>query len=266
MNSRLPQIRLEFDSADAMQAEYQRNLRAGGAFCPGAEGYPERSACLLVLAHTATGAALELPAEVVFVRTDEPGKGVGVHIQDFGPAVQQKLLAFIESLATPPAPPEQLQPVDVEQEAPAAALAAETPAQKLAATALHERLRGLSTAAQLKLAREGNITERVALERIFGKAVWEAILQNQRVSPPEVARISRMGTASIAILETIVGNSAWLASGEVRRALLSNPRLAEEGVMRVLRAMPKPELQQVSNQTSYQPRVRKAAKTILGRG
>jgi len=266
MNSRLPQIRLEFDSPDAMQAEYQRNLRAGGAFCPGVHGYAERSACLLVLVYTATGSALELPAEVVFVRAEDPGKGIGVHIQDFGPAVQQKLLSFIESLVTPPAAAEPSQLLTAEPQEAGAAETHQTATQKLAATALHERLRGLSAAAQMKLAREGNITERVALERIFGKAVWEAILQNQRVSPPEVARIARMGTASIAILETIVGNAAWLASGEVRRALLSNPRLGDDGIMRVLRAMPKPEVQQVSNQTFYQPRIRKAAKTVLGKG
>jgi hypothetical protein len=105
----------------------------------------------------------------------------------------------------------------------------------------------------------------VALERIFGKSVWEPILQNQRVTPPEVARIARMGNAPIPVLDLITGNPAWLAAGEVRRALLSNPRLSDDGLTKVLRSTPKHELQLVAMQTYYPPRVRKLARALLNR-
>jgi hypothetical protein len=260
-------IRLTFESEASMRKEYDRNLKAGGAFCPGVAGFEERVACVLQLVHPVTGVALDLPAEVVFVKADDPGKGIGVHIQDFGPSVQDKLRAFMQTATAAPClsqPPANTEP-DPEQPTADQDTADQSPAQRVAVAALHDRLRGMPVVAQLKLAREGGLTERVALERIYGKSVWDALLQNQRISPPEVARIARMGTATAAILETIAANGAWLASGEVRRALLTNPRLPEDGVLRALRAMPKHELNQVCNQTHYQPRVRRVAKMLSGK-
>ena len=90
---------------------------------------------------------------------------------------------------------------------------------------VHQRVRGLSAAEQMRCAREGEISERTALERGYGKAVWEALLENPRISVPEVARIARKGNVPRPLLEKIVGNAAWLGSSEVRRALLSNSRL-----------------------------------------
>lgn len=258
MNTPLPSIRLAFDSEEGMQAEYQKNLRAGGAFCPGVSGCADRTRCVLVLVHP-NGTTLELAAEIVFVNPHEPGMGVGVQLLDFGPSTQEKLRLFMQQ---PPGAEPDPTSAQGDQE-PTAESAAESPSQALAVSALHDRLRNLPVAAQVKLAREGNLSERVALERIFGKSIWEPLLKNPRVTSPEVARIARMGTAPNAVLETISGNAAWLASGEVRRALLSNPRLTDDGMMKVLRATPKPELQQISNQTYYQSRVRKAAKALF---
>ena len=270
MRPPLPPIRLAFDSVDTMRAEFQRNLRAGGAFCPGVSGFTERTACMLVLVHPVSKDVLELNAEVVFVKPEDPGKGVGLHLADFGPAIQEKLQAFMQvGLSAPPPahdsacdPQPQPQPQPQTSDDPAEG----SPAHKLAVSALHDRLRGMSLAAQIKLAREGGMTERVALERLLGKSVWEALLQNQRVTPPEVSRIARMGTASVGIIDTISSNAAWLQSSEVRRALLSNPRLSEDGVTRVLRHMSKPELRLMCNQAIYPPRIRKLAKTLCGIG
>src|SRR6185503_12108336 len=42
---------------------------------------------------------------------------------------------------------------------------------------VHERLRGLNLAAQLKLATSGELHERIVLERLYGKNVWETLLR-----------------------------------------------------------------------------------------
>lgn len=246
MTASVPHIVLKFDSIESLQKEFQRNLRTGGAFSPGTSGLAERTSCVLVLTHPESGQRLELPAEVVYVKAEDPGKGVGVHIQDFGPAVVERLREFC-SPTHPEATPAQQQEEGF----------------KPASAAITDRLRGLSLAEQLKVAREGALPQRVALERIYGKSVWEALLQNPRVSPPEVARIARMGMAPLNVLEFICGNAAWLAAGEVRRALLSNPRLGDDGMMRVLRAMPRHELSSIVSQTVYHQKVRKAAKALL---
>ena len=152
------------------------------------------------------------------------------------------------------------------------AFAAERAAPKSAAVAtpqrgqnVHERVRSLTLPEAQKLARTGNYAERLALERAYGKAVWETLIQNPRLTHPEVARIARMGTLPGAQVEAIATNPSWLTSPEVRRALLGNPRLTGPLIEKVLRALPKHELQQVPKQTTYSTQVRNVARRMLAR-
>ena len=128
-----------------------------------------------------------------------------------------------------------------------------------------ERLRGLSTTEQLRVAREGTQTERVVLERIYGKAVWDALLHNAHLTVPEVARLARMGTMPRPLLELIVASPAWLQAPQVRRALLGNPRLAPDMVQKVLALLPREELKLVPQNTAYPAPVRMAAKAMVKR-
>jgi hypothetical protein len=128
---------------------------------------------------------------------------------------------------------------------------------------VHERLRGLTLAAQMKMASSGELHERIVLERLYGKNVWETLLRNPRLSPPEVSKIARYGTLPRVLLEIIVGNNAWLQVPEVRRALLANPRLATDQIMKVLRLMPKHELKLAAAQSVYPHQVRNVAKILL---
>lgn len=128
---------------------------------------------------------------------------------------------------------------------------------------MHERLRGLTLVAQLKLAVNGELHERVMLERLYGKNVWETLLHNPRLTPPEVSRIARYGSLPRVLLEIIVGNNAWLQVPEVRRALLSNPRLGTDQIVKVLRLTPKHELKLAAIQTAYPATVRQVAKMML---
>ena len=63
----------------------------------------------------------------------------------------------------------------------------------------------------------------------------------------------------------IAANKAWLAVGEVQRALLSNPRSSTVVVQKVLRMMSRADLLLVPHQTAYPVTVRQAAKAKLGR-
>ena len=128
---------------------------------------------------------------------------------------------------------------------------------------VHVRVRNLSMAEQLKLAHQGEQQERILLERLYGKSVWEALLRNPRITAPEVARIGRMGALPKPLLEIIVGNSGWLQIPEIRRALLGNPRLAPEMIVRVLRLLPKHELKIVPGQLAYPAAVRDVARRML---
>ena len=72
-----------------------------------------------------------------------------------------------------------------------------------------------------------------------------------------------MGTLPRTMVEIIVNNGAWLQMPEVRRALLGNPRLSTDQILRILRLLPKPELKVVSTQTVYPYAVRDAAKRLI---
>ncbi len=128
---------------------------------------------------------------------------------------------------------------------------------------VNERLRGLTLAEQVRKANSGDPSERITLERMYGKNVWEALLRNPRLTSPEVARIARMGALPRPMIEMIVNNGGWLQIPEVRRALLANTRLTVDQIARVLRLLPKHELKLAAAQTAYPHAVRDAAKRLV---
>jgi len=127
----------------------------------------------------------------------------------------------------------------------------------------HERLRKLNVTQQHKLARSGELNDRVLLERIYGKGVWDGLLQNPKLTLPEVARIARKGSVPRPLIEQIVENNAWIQSPLVRRALLSNPRVSGEGILKLLRITPRHELKVIFKTTTYSTQVREAARKVL---
>lgn len=216
------------DEAD-LRHVYERELVQGGYFLRGAEALNERGRCSLVLIHPA-GRRLELEAEAVW-RSEQ---GVGLQLCGFDEELKQRLHDFVDDVG----------PVEREE---------------------HEanpylRLRSLSLAEQHRLARRGEIQDRVALERIYGKSVWEPLLSNPRLSIAEVARIARKRNLPLPLISTIVANESWLTSPEVRRALLSNPRLRGRALQRVISVMPKSELKLLEQQTGYPAHVRAEAR------
>ena len=180
---------------------------------------------------------LRMTARVVFA---DPERGCGLELVGYGPELREQLAAL-----------------DQEPEEP------DEERRKLALNH-HERLRGLTLAEQVKKAQQSvDPSERMTLERMYGKTVWEALLRNPRLTAPEVVRIARMGMLPRTQLEVIVGNGTWLQVPEVRRALLSNPKLSPDHITRILRLVPKQELKLAAAQTAYPHPVRDAAKRML---
>jgi hypothetical protein len=286
------ELRLVIDlpTADDVAREWRAHLSCGGAFVAGARVDANES-CVLVL--VGPRGSLELAARTVWTGDG----GVGVQLDGWDGALKERLERWVEDAqqaprpsipvlptvrfgASTPAPVEELAPLDLgdptideaeteaEDEAETEAeTEAEAEDEELArdpvARNVFERLRNLSVVEQLKIARAGEVHERMALERLYGKTVWDALLRNPRITHPEIARIARMGSLPRPLLELIVGNTAWLRSPEVRRALLANLRLTPDMITRVLRFLPKHELRLVPQQTAYPNPVRDAARRIL---
>lgn len=243
------------------------DLAAGGVFVPVPEcGLTLNDECELVV--RGVSGEIALPARVVYI---DPAKGAGLELLGFGPTIKERIVA----LATAPVP----MPEPAAEADPKAAGDddddndnddnndddkdddAKDPAMR-ATTAL-DKLRGLSLPQQVRKAASSNPATRMALERIYGKAVWEALLRNPRLTAPEVSKLARMGTMPRVLLEHIVNNGAWLQIPEVRRALLTNPRLGTDQILRVLRLMPKHELKVASTSATYTFAVRDAAKRMI---
>ncbi|MBA3458849.1 MAG: hypothetical protein H0T46_02730 [Deltaproteobacteria bacterium] len=240
----------------ADNAQFAVDLAAGGIFVPGC-ALTLNDECDLVV--RGPNGELEITARVVYV---DPAKGAGLELVGFGPAVKERIatLALEPTLDMEPDPETSVHEVATE-DADIADDDDGKPAPKQGT--LQDQLRGLSLAQQVRTANSANPATRMALERMYGKAVWEALLRNPRLTAPEVARLARMGTLPRVQIETIVNNGAWLQLPEVRRALLSNPRLGTDQILRVLRLMPKHELKVASTATAYPFAVRDQAKKLL---
>ena len=259
------ELTLSLADAGALRELFDEQLVLRRVFVPGACGAAALTACELILEQG--GRTHRLAAEVVFVKEQEPGRGVGLQLAPLDSDAMAALRGFVE-LAPCDGDGPSSEPVPVSTEA---AAEADPPADDGGAEPsgparnLQERLRSLSSVEQQKIAAGGVLAERVALERMYGPNVWETLLRNPRLTIPEVARIGRKGTLPRPLVETIAANATWLATGEVQRALLSNPRSSQAVVTRILQMLPRSDLQLVPQQTAYPPIVRQAAKRMLGR-
>jgi hypothetical protein len=281
------ELDLSFMDEQALRGLLRDQVLRRRAFVEGVRGVEPPTPCVLrcVLA----GSTVKIQGEIVFVRDANPGAGVGVQLAPLPVATIAVIESFLLSVAPepematrellalnlplplmpePPARPERerapLRPAEVQAsedaEQPEPPMPSEPEAQ-----ALHVRMRSLTSVEQRRVAQSGNLAERVMLERMYGPNVWEPLLASGRLSPPEVATIARKGTLPRPLLDAIASNAGWLASGEVQRALLANPRSSPMVIAKVLRMLPKHELARVPMQTAYPASVRQAAKEMIKR-
>lgn len=263
-----PRVEIDLAAAGNLAAQIS-TWNAGGVFAP---GVALESMCECDVALVGYGETLVLAGRVIMVTA----AGVGIEfvgydattktaLRNFGNLVQAAAQAATSAgvNTTPDASTASSDVGDISD----TSLDDENPSSRDGTGAgpkpAHERLRNLPMAEQMKFALKGELAERILLERIYGKTVWEPLLRNPRITPPEVARISRMGTLPRPLLETICNNGTWLQVPEVRRALLSNPRLGVDMIPRILRLMPKHELKLVPTQTVYAMAVRDQARRML---
>jgi len=267
------ELRLHYARIEDLREDHQQNLRKGRAFVLAATGPAERQPCRLALVHP-SGAVLVLEAEVVWVKREAPGAGVGVQVRDWNDAAREALRLFVETaaaaplVATPapqaePAPPAEPPGEDAEPTVDDAEPRSERRRPEDAAPRnLYERIRGLSLRERETMARQGTLPERIALERTFGSVVWEGLLQNPLLTPPEVAKIAKNGSLPRPVVAVVVQNAGWLKNPEVQRALLGNPRVSGADLDRVLRLMTRADLDRVASLTAYRSEVRQAAKKL----
>lgn len=271
-----PALRLVLEDHHAVVREYDANLRYGRALVPTLASAERGAPALLVVTRAHDGAELELDAVISVVIEEGPMRGTALSIDLGDPETRLRLERFVTMAtvahAVPASAPEELPTLDfapsVEPLVPSddhedVHETDETPEERANVDPKIVRIRKLTMAERIRLARDGQLEDRVMLERVYSKLVWEELLRNPGVSVPEVARIATKGTAPRHLLELIVDNQAWSRQSIVRRALLANPRVGNDSVMKLLRVTPKPELKMIAQGTSYPLSVRGIAKKLL---
>lgn len=254
---------LAYPTAAAFVADHGAVLAKGRAFIAGASAIPDREECELALVVPGVTTPFVVRGEAVWSGPN----GVGFALQ-LDATTKRDLAAFAASMAeivvtdaTDAASVEV--PPDVESSSAVESSDDEPASDSPRAKNLHERIRALNNQQREDVARRGSLPERIALERAFGASVWEGLLQNPQLSVAEVARIAKNGTIPKPLVSFIVGNSAWLASAEVQRALLSNPRCSGGQLDRVLMSMRRIDLQRLTQACPYRSEVRAAATKMV---
>lgn len=292
-------LRFELEDADAVAREYASNLRHGRMLVPQlVDAEPLSEACV-ELVRASDGACLRLDVRILMLLPDGPARGTAVEIVPSS-GLMERLERFAnggagdgETVAAPSVAPAALDPAPLAlDEAAALPLLEDLPSLDdpangeppppisvfpSAGTNVDEagdrdegstdpkivRIRKLGATERSRLARTGHLEDRVLLERVFAKDVWEDLLRNPQLTVPEVARIAAKGTVPRILLESIVENPSWSKQSIVRRALLLNPRLSVDSATKLLRATPKNELKLIVQGTAYPAAVRGLAKKLL---
>ncbi len=287
-----PLLTVRLDGREELRHLWETELSKGRLLLSDAQPLGERQTCRLQIAFARGGLIAEALAEAVW-NASAPATGVGLQLLTSTEELGAHILPWLgnpndarsaASSRPPPSEPSS-EPPSTDLGASAAPMSEAgtygsldddldqlarpslAPNGELQRTQnLYDRIRRLPGREREALARQGQLAERVALERCYGSAVWESLLQNSLLTTAEVARIARNGALPKPLVGVIVANAGWIARGEVQRALLSNPRVTGAHLDRVLRALSRPELQRIAQQSNYPMAVRLSAKRLLGGG
>lgn len=263
------ELTLRYAGTAELEQDFESNLKKGRAFVPGAAGLSDRTPCVLRIEHPTGGAALELPAEAVWISHHPETGGIGLELVEFDSEARDSLRAFVATSEPPPRTFSGMRArVSLEElnaEAEESADPDASPESGSALRNLHDRVRQLSLADRDSLARQGQLPERVALERRFGSSVWEGLLQNPQLTAREVCHMAKSTSLPTNLVSLMVSNAGWLSDASIRSALLANPRVTGAHLERVLRACPQQELRVMAEQSSLRLQVRSGAKRLIRR-
>lgn len=266
MTAAPPRFQARYETAAALQRDFDANLRKGRLFLRDARGAEARARCAIVFVCPNSADELEVPAEAVWVSEDGSTPGIGFELSSEHLGALETFVAASQAAEARAGARAERDPAsdqtsddgggDHTEDGDDGANADER------ARNLYDRIRRLNTGEQQRLARTGTLAERVAVERCFAGAVWEALLSNPRLTPMEVAGLARQPSLPQPLFNHIVKSTAWIAAPEVQRALLNNPRLVGPQLDRVLRALPVSERMRIVQTGGYRQAVRTAARRM----
>jgi hypothetical protein len=224
---------VEFESDEELRDEHRANLSVGGLRLPTAER-PLLYSTLVVTLRGVGGSQADVHATVVAPLPD----GVALSIEGNPDELLEKLLVR---------QPEKAEPPDRNQ-------------------TVWDRVRGLPRTEKLILATTAEQSERAVLVQDNDPRVLLSLLMNPRVTMDEVARIAKSSFQTYQIAELIVKTGQWMASLDVRLALIRNPKTPPQFALRILPTLPDSEVKTIARGESASTALKQAAQRRLKSG
>lgn len=109
-----------------------------------------------------------------------------------------------------------------------------------------DRMRALSQMEKILLAIKADRTERAFLLQDSDPRVLLSVLRNPRLTVEEVARIAKSSHVNLQIADVIAKTGQWMASLDVRLALVHNARTPPALALRILPTLPESEVRAIA--------------------
>ena len=109
-----------------------------------------------------------------------------------------------------------------------------------------DRMRGFSQMEKILLAVKADRTERAFLLQDNDPRVLLSILRNPRLTVDEVVRLAKSTFLTYQIAEVIMKTGQWMASLDVRLALIHNPKTPQPFSLRILPTLPDSEIKTIA--------------------
>jgi hypothetical protein len=216
-----------FESEEELREEHRANLSVGGLRLP-TDDRPPLHALLEVTLRGPTGAEVKIRATVVAPLPD----GIALSIEAEAGDLLERLLA-----------------------------GAAEKGQTLA-----DRLRSLPRVQKIILATKADRSERAFLVQDNDPQVLSSLLKNPRITIDEVVRVAKSSFLNYQTVEVIVGTAQFMASVDVRVALVHNPKTPPPFALRILPTLPESELRTIARGAATSMALKQAALKRLQRG
>lgn len=220
----------ELESEEELRDEHRLNLSQGGLRLVTAETAP-LYASLVVTLRGPWGGEAAVRATVVAFLPD----GLALAIEGYGDEQLERLLVR----------PREEPPAEVPA-APASASESEEAESPERTQNVWDRIRGLTQMEKLLLAVKADRTERALLLQDNDPRVLLSLLRNPRLTVEEVTRLARSSFLTYPIADVIAKSPQWMASLDVRVALVHNPKTPPALALRILPTLPVAEVRAVA--------------------
>lgn len=130
---------------------------------------------------------------------------------------------------------------------------------------LADRLRGLPRVQKIIFATKADRSERAFLVQDNDPQVLSSLLKNPRITIDEVVRVAKSSFLNYQTAEVIIGTGQFMASLDVRVALVHNPKTPPPFALRILPTLPESEVRTIARGAATSMALKQAALKRLQR-